>query len=198
MAFTNLLLGKADGSTGLGLVGQLGSFFFGNMGATTATGGASLGSVASSLASTTFGALADQGSGSPIGTNSVLAPVGTNSVLRRASGGPVSGTGIGHDTVPAMLTPNEYVLKPSATAALGKPFLDRLNATTTGSLKQLEGKAQAPQVNVTQTPPVNVFVVSPDQKQQMSPQDVVVTISDDISRNGSIKRLIKQVVSGEV
>jgi len=198
MAFTNMLLGKADGSTGLGLVGQLGSFFFGNMGATTATGGASLGSVASSLASTTFGALADQGSGSPIGTNSVLAPVGTNSVLRRASGGPVSGTGIGHDTVPAMLTPNEYVLKPSATAALGKPFLDRLNATTTGSLKQLEGKAQAPQVNVTQTPPVNVFVVSPDQKQQMGPQDVVISIEDNISRGGSIKRLIKSVISGEV
>ena len=198
MAFTNMLLGKADGSTGLGLVGQLGSFFFGNMGATTATGGASLGSVASSLASTTFGALADQGSGSPIGTNSVLAPVGTNSVLRRASGGPVSGTGIGHDTVPAMLTPNEYVLKPSATAALGRPFLDRLNATTTGSLKQLEGKAQAPQVNVVQSPPTNVYVISPDQRQQMGPQDVVVSIEDNISRGGSIKRLIKSVISGEV
>jgi TP901 family phage tail tape measure protein len=198
MAFTNLLLGKADGSTGSGLVGQLGSFLFGNMGATTATGGANLGSVASSLASTTFGALAGQGSGSPVGTNSVLAPVGTNSVLRRASGGPVSGTGIGRDSVPAMLTPNEYVLRPSAASALGKPFLDRLNATTTGSLKQLEEKAAAPQINVVQSPPTNVWVVSPDQKQQMSPQDVVVTISDDISRNGSIKRLIKQVISGEV
>jgi hypothetical protein len=65
-------------------------------------------------------------------------------------------------------------------------------------LKQLEEKAAAPQINVVQSPPTNVWVVSPDQKQQMSPQDVVVTISDDISRNGSIKRLIKQVISGEV
>jgi len=32
----------------------------------------------------------------------------------------------------------------------------------------------------------------------MSPQDVVVSIEDNISRGGSIKRLIKSVISGEV
>lgn len=179
--FTDMLFGKADGSTGLGMLGNLGLSLFGGFGSSTAPKGVtdfSSGLPVAGLAST---------GGFPKG----------NAMQRFATGGSVSGTNLGHDTVPAMLMPNEYVLKPSATSALGKPFLDRLNATTTGSLKQLEGKGTAPQVNVQGSPPVNVYVVSPDQAQQMSPNDVVVTVEDNISRNGSIKQLIKQVISGE-
>ena len=179
MAFTNMLLGKADGSTGLGWLGSLGSAFFNNA-SSAAAGAAGIGDGAISLG------LASGGF------------VNGNSIPHFANGGATSGTDIGRDSIPAYLRPDEYVLRPSATAALGKPFLDRLNATTTGSLKQLEGKAQAPQVNVVQSPPTNVYVISPDQKQQMGPQDVVVSIEDNISRGGSIKRLIKSVISGEV
>jgi len=161
--FTDMLFGKADGSTGLGMLGNLGLSLFGGKSDGAMSFGMSNGGM----------------------------------VKGYSGGGYVSGTGIGRDSVPAMLMPNEYVLRPSATAALGKPFLDRLNATTTGSLKQLDGKAQAPQINVVQSPPTNVYVVSPDQANQMGPNDVVVTIEDNISRNGSIKQLIKQVVSGE-
>ena len=96
------------------------------------------------------------------------------------------------------MRPSEYVLNPTATSALGKPFLDRLNSVTTGSLKQLEGKGTAPQVNVQGSPPVNVYVVSPDQQRQMGSNDVVVAIEDNIARGGSIKQLIKQVVSGQM
>ena len=202
MAFTNMLLGNpsANGGqgNGLGLVGTFGSWIGSLFGGTSSNvAGIPLGSVASSLASTTFGSLIDQGAGVPIGTNSVLRRANGGMVKGYSGGGYVSGTGVGRDSVPAMLMPNEYVLRPSATSALGKPFLDRLNATTTGSLKQLDGKAQAPQINVVQSPPTNVYVVSPDQAQQMSPNDVVVTVEDNISRNGSIKQLIKQVISGE-
>jgi len=161
--FTDMLFGKADGSTGLGMLGNLGLSLFGGKSDGAMSFGMSNGGM----------------------------------VKGYSGGGYVSGTGIGRDSVPAMLMPNEYVLRPSATSALGKPFLDRLNATTTGSLKQLDGKAQAPQINVVQSPPTNVYVVSPDQANQMGPNDVVVTIEDNISRNGSIKQLIKQVVSGE-
>ena len=202
MAFTNMLLGNpsANGGqgNGLGLVGTFGSWIGSLFGGTSSNvAGVPLGSVASSLASTTFGSLIDQGAGVPIGTNSVLRRANGGMVKGYSGGGYVSGTGIGRDSVPAMLMPNEYVLRPSATSALGKPFLDRLNATTTGSLKQLDGKAQAPQINVQGSPPVNVYVVSPDQANQMGPQDVVITVEDNISRNGSIKQLIKQVISGE-
>jgi TP901 family phage tail tape measure protein len=174
-AFTNMLLGKADGSDGGGLLGKLGAMIFRRKPDTRG------------VTDLSYSAHAAQGGF-----------IKGNSARHYATGGSVSGTSVGHDTVPAMLMPNEYVLKPSATSALGKPFLDRLNATTTGSLKQLEGKATAPQISVVQSPPTNVYVVSPDQKNQMSPGDVVVTISDDISRNGSIKKLIKSVISGEI
>ncbi len=161
--FTDMLFGKADGSTGLGMLGNLGLSLFGGKSDGAMSFGMSNGGM----------------------------------VKGYSGGGYVSGTGIGRDSVPAMLMPNEYVLRPSATSALGKPFLDRLNATTTGSLKQLDGKAQAPQISVVQSPPTNVYVVSPDQANQMGANDVVVVIEDNISRNGSIKQLIKQVVSGE-
>ena len=208
MAFTNMLLGNpsANGGqgNGLGLVGTFGSWIGSLFGGTSSNvAGVPLGSVASSVAGTTFGSLIDQGAGVPVGTNSVLRRanggfINGNSIPHFANGGATAGTDIGRDSIPAYLRPDEYVLRPSATAALGKPFLDRLNATTTGSLKQLEGKAQAPQVNVVQAPPTNVYVISPDQKQQMGPQDVVISIEDNISRGGSIKRLIKSVISGEV
>ena len=161
--FTDMLFGKADGSTGLGMLGNLGLSLFGGKSDGAMSFGMSNGGM----------------------------------VKGYSGGGYVSGTGIGRDSVPAMLMPNEYVLRPSATSALGKPFLDRLNATTTGSLKQLDGKAQAPQINVQGSPPVNVYVVSPDQANQMGANDVVIAVEDNISRNGSIKQLIKQVVSGE-
>lgn len=177
--FTDMLLGKADGSTGLGLIGSLGSAFFSNA-SSAAAGAAGIGNGAISLGMSSGGF------------------VNGNAIPHFANGGATAGTDIGRDSLPAYLRPDEYVLRPSATAALGKPFLDRLNATTTGSLKQLEGKAQAPQVSVVQAPPTNVYVISPDQKQQMGPQDVVVSIEDNISRGGSIKRLIKSVISGEV
>jgi hypothetical protein len=45
---------------------------------------------------------------------------------RRASGGTIPGTGNG-DTVPAMLTPGEYVIQKSAAQAIGLPMLERLN-----------------------------------------------------------------------
>lgn len=123
-------------------------------------------------------------------------------VKRFAEGGFVSGTSIGRDSVPALLMPDEYVLQRSAVSALGKPFLDNLNQVTAGSISQ--GKTaltgSAPQINnvMKSSPPVNVYVVAPEQQRQMSQQDVVVALQDDILRNGQTKKLIKGIITGEV
>lgn len=181
--FTDMLLGKADGSTGLGVLGNLfGGLFGGLIGGGKPSVGVGTGEVSLGLSQGGFLNGNYQGA------------------RHYAGGGYVSGTDIGHDIIPAYLRPKEYVLKPTTTSALGKPFLDRLNSVTTGSLKQLEGKAQAqaPQISVVQSPPTNIYVVSPDQQRQMGVNDVVVSIEDNIMRNGSIKQLIKQVVSGQV
>jgi hypothetical protein len=51
---------------------------------------------------------------------------GDEGILRAASGGPVPGTG-GGDTVPALLTPGEFVINKSAAASIGQTALQRLN-----------------------------------------------------------------------
>lgn len=43
---------------------------------------------------------------------------------------------------------------------------------------------------------VNVWVVSPDQVPAMGPNDVIAVVNDNISRNGSIRKLIQQVNYG--
>lgn len=54
---------------------------------------------------------------------------GSVSGLKMATGGLVSGAGTGvSDSVPAMLSDGEYVLKASTVNALGTPFLDGLNS----------------------------------------------------------------------
>ena len=119
-----------------------------------------------------------------------------------AEGGFVSGTNIGRDSVPALLQPNEYVVQRSAVQALGTDFMQNLNNVTTGSLKQGAAAlgATKPMVqNVMKaSPPVNVYVVSPEQQRQMGQEDVVVALQDDILRGGTTKKLIKAVISGEV
>lgn len=57
--------------------------------------------------------------------------------LKFAGGGPVPGTG-NRDTVPAMLTPGEYVLNKGAVAALGMSTLDKLNKGKKGG-KRADG-----------------------------------------------------------
>jgi hypothetical protein len=52
--------------------------------------------------------------------------VGAKRPLRMATGGPVPGSGI-FDTVPALLTPGEFVLNRRAASGLGAPTLERLN-----------------------------------------------------------------------
>lgn len=132
-------------------------------------------------------------------TGGLITPTG---VKHFARGGEVTGTNIGRDSVPAYLQPNEYVIQRSAVQALGTPFLQQLNNITTGSLKQgasALGTAKPMVQNVMKaSPPVNVYVVSPEQQRQMGQEDVVVALQDDILRGGTTKKLIKAVISGEV
>ena len=134
-----------------------------------------------------------------VSTGGLITPTG---VKHFAGGGFVSGTNIGRDSVPALLQPNEYVVQRSAVQALGTDFMQNLNNVTTGSLRQGAAAlgATKPMVqNVMKaSPPVNVYVVSPEQQRQMGQEDVVVALQDDILRGGTTKKLIKAVISGEV
>lgn len=134
-----------------------------------------------------------------VSTGGLITPTG---VKHFAGGGFVSGTNIGRDSVPALLQPEEYVVQRSAVQALGTNFMQSLNNVTTGSLKQgaanLGGSKPMVQNVMKSSPPVNVYVVSPEQQRQMGQEDVVVALQDDILRGGTTKKLIKAVISGEV
>lgn len=109
-----------------------------------------------------------------------------------ASGGLVSGGQSGRDSVPAMLMPDEFVLKAPAVKAIGLGTLNRLNNgnATVANAGSVAADASGGGGNKM----VNVYVVTPDQVPTMGPNDVVATVTDNIARGGSLKTLIKSVV----
>lgn len=118
-------------------------------------------------------------------------------VRQYAGGGPVRGGVEGRDSVPAVLMPGEFVLKKQAVDAVGTDYLHSLNMASKDVVSSSGGKK--PESREQGEPSVvNVWVVSPDEKPNtLGPRDVVAIISDDISRGGSVKKLIKQVVTNQ-
>jgi TP901 family phage tail tape measure protein len=116
-------------------------------------------------------------------------------VQRFATGGRVPGGVSTRDSVHALLQPGEEVMNTGAVAAVGEDFLNNLNAQ--GNRVVSKGTPAPKPEREKQPQHVNVWVVAPDQKPQMGPQDIVATISDDIARGGTTKQLIKQVAMGQ-
>lgn len=99
----------------------------------------------------------------------------------------------GRDSVNARIAKGEYVVRKSAVDSLGVGFMDQLNERGVGALRAMRPKMVLP-------PParqhMNVYVVSPEHKPTMGPNDVLVTIAQDIVSGGQTKQLIKHVSQG--
>ncbi len=122
---------------------------------------------------------------------------GIETVQKFAGGGPVSGGVQGRDSVPAVLMPGEFVLKKTAVDAVGTDYLHSLNQASKGVVSSGSPKASSEEAG--QPTVVNVWVVTPDQKpSSTSPKDIIAVVSDDISRGGSVKKLIKQVITNQL
>jgi TP901 family phage tail tape measure protein len=137
------------------------------------------------------------GNAGGVGLKNTLGTSRNGGLIRRAEGGFVPGM-VARDSVPTLLMPGEFVLQKSASSALGEDFLNGLNRTTSATLRQGEErakKAAQPEENAAGNL-VNVWVVTPDQQVGLSKDDIVVTVSDNIVRGGSLRRLIKQVQVG--
>lgn len=112
--------------------------------------------------------------------------------FRYATGGLVRGGFKGRDSVQTMLMPGEYVMKKSAVDILGKDTLDKMNSAESvqsSSVPFVEKKEPSPVVT-------NVYVVPEKRQAEMTPNDVLVTISRDILQGGQTRQLIQQVVQG--
>lgn len=119
-----------------------------------------------------------------------------------ALGGLVTGPIKNRDSVPTMLMPGEYVLKKSAVDSLGRDYLDGLNNKSSAYMTNYssdvtEAKAEG-QAEGTSQPGgvVNVYVVGQEQQEQMTPQDVLVTITQDMMTGGQTKKLVKSIAMG--
>ena len=122
----------------------------------------------------------------------------------KASGGLVYGPEKNRDSVPTMLMPGEYVLKKSAVDALGTDYLNRLNNGAGSTIASSTSQLESARSNTTSGGStgaggvVNVYVVGQQQQQQMTPNDVVVTITNDMLKGGQTKKLVKQIAMGGI
>ncbi len=134
----------------------------------------------------------------PVATGGYVTPTGSiQRVQKFAGGGAVRGGMAGRDSVPSLLMPGEFVLKKTAVDAVGTDYLHSLNQASKAVVSSSNPKAGSEQAG--QPSVVNVWVVTPDQKpNSVGPKDIIAVVSDDISRGGSVKKLIKQVMSNQI
>ena len=112
--------------------------------------------------------------------------------LHFARGGLVPGANLGRDTVPAMLAGGEAVLNQRAVHMVGAGTINALNS---GAVVRNSTIAPlGPQSK--QQSQVNVWVVDKSTQPQLSPQDVMAVIGNDIMTGGPMKKLIRSVAVG--
>lgn len=174
-----------------------------NVNATSGGGGGILGTIVGSIAGA-FGQGVVSGAGTLWGSATSGGSAGLTGVIGAgggvsymSQGGRVVGSNKNVDDVPIMGADGEYMLPSSVTETVGLGFLERLrkdpNSVVNDKIKintEGKGKAQVPSFT-------NVYVVSPDKVPSSTSQsDIIVAVEDNISRNGSLKQLIKQVANG--
>lgn len=148
-----------------------------------------------------FGAFGMGTTTTDTGSNSWL--FGGTGVGEFAVGGLINGPVKNRDSVPTMLMPGEYVLKKSAVDTIGRDYLDNLNANASATMNEADqyigesktnNSGQGSGVGGT----VNVYVVGQEQQQSMTPNDVVVTITQDMIKGGQTKKLVKSIAMGTI
>ena len=110
-----------------------------------------------------------------------------------ARGGEIPSLGLtGRDAVPIMAQAGEYVIRNSAAASIGKDKLHALNSMGAAALDNREVTAVA--LPESGSKEVNVYVMAPDEKPSLGPDDILHVIGQDIATGGQTKQLIKHAV----
>lgn len=120
-----------------------------------------------------------------------------------AVGGLINGPIKNRDSVPTMLMPGEYVMKKSAVDTLGRDYLDNLNNNASATLNAAsesisDAKTSSTDKSIGAGGIVNVYVVGQEQQQSMTPNDVLVTITQDMMKGGQTKTLVKSIAMGAI
>lgn len=115
-------------------------------------------------------------------------------LVRRYSGGGLVTEGVANrDSVLTALAKDEFVLRKPAVDSIGVGFLNEMNRRGAQALGDMGNTIVA-------SPParqeMSVYVVAPEDKPQLGPNDVVAVITKDIMKGGTTKKLIKHVAQG--
>jgi TP901 family phage tail tape measure protein len=88
----------------------------------------------------------------------------------------------------------EYVLRNSAVDSIGTDMLDAMNSRGAAAI----ASAGSNIIPLPTSAPVetNVYVIAPEEKPTLGPNDVIAIISKDVLQGGQTKRLIKKVANG--
>jgi TP901 family phage tail tape measure protein len=111
-----------------------------------------------------------------------------------AGGGEVMNGSAARDSVFAVLGRGEFVVNRSSVDAVGPKFMAKLNNQGARALSDL--KSGPSMVNVLPRQDMKVFVVAPTARPGMSPQDVILTISDDMLKGGVTQSLVRHISQG--
>jgi TP901 family phage tail tape measure protein len=107
-----------------------------------------------------------------------------------AGGGQVMGGHDMRDSTLAKLSKKEFVVRRAAVESVGTDFMHKLNKRGAAAL---DSTKDTPPIAVAAQQSVNVWMVKPDEKPSMGPQDVLVTWQNDVLSNGESRRLIQHV-----
>lgn len=117
--------------------------------------------------------------------------------LIRAAGG----ANVGRDNQLILARKGEFVLRNSAVDMIGRDNLAALNAQgnrqISAASSNIMGVANQGQATGGGGM-VNVWVVAPEEKPSLTKNDVLVTITDDMSRGGATKKLVKSIALGQM
>lgn len=102
----------------------------------------------------------------------------------------------GLKTRDSVLTPTakgEFIVREAAVSSIGTDMLNSMNAQGAAALKGVG----APSISVQSAPvETNLYVVAPNNKPTLGPNDVIAIITDDVLKGGQTKKLIKKVSNG--
>jgi hypothetical protein len=135
--------------------------------------------------------------GGLVGNSGIIPPV-FDRPAKYAVGGLVRSGIPTRDTVPSMLSKGEFVMRRSAVESLGQHMLSDMNNRGAAALHGIAEKTGGGGGVVIPQAPVetNVYVVLPEEKPQLGPNDVLAIVQGDVLRNGSTKQLIQSVSRG--
>jgi TP901 family phage tail tape measure protein len=112
--------------------------------------------------------------------------------VKRQRGGPINrGHGM-RDNVLGLLARGEWVINKRAADSVGHEFMSDLNARGAQALNNTQ--SSMPAINLKPEQKVNVWVVKPEEKPQMGPNDVLVTWQNDVLQGGQTRRLVETIV----